>query len=103
MISEELYTFLKEWLDWAEGDVEDTTSPFDTSYGLCTNYYLWVEDVNGLGDGSGELNVLFDFNPYPFGEDAYETYSLTHTQHLCPKRLAWVKQQIKQYEENNND
>lgn len=100
MISENLYKFLKEWLEWAEEENKPISSPFEESYGLCTNYYLWRKSVSDRAGESEELKRLFNFDPYPFGEDEYVTYGNNYMQHFCPKRLAWVRQQIKQYEED---
>lgn len=42
-ISKELYTFFKEWLEWAEGGGKDH-EVFQTHVGLCSNLDWWHGD-----------------------------------------------------------
>ena len=102
MISKKLYTFLKEWLDWAE-DGAPIHEVFSRHLGLCSCYSNWSAEYQGSFMGSDELDKIFEGDEFPFGKDNYSNRYHDDTQHLCPKRLAWVKQQIKKYEENNND
>lgn len=87
-ISKELYTFFKEWLEWAESGGEG--SKFYNGVGLCSNStsYTVKEEIRGLFS-----------DHYPFGEDDYAVRRHNDTMHECPKRLAFVREQVKKYEE----
>lgn len=96
--SKELYTFFKEWLEWAE-DGGKEHGVFSAYAGLCSNLDWWSGD-RSMGS---ELYEVLDFvcgdGFYPFGEDDYSERANDATQHECPRRLAFVREQIKKYEE----
>lgn len=99
-ISKELYTFFKEWLEWADAGGKEH-NVFVTACGLCSNFNEWML-LRGR-DGCGEeLEILLDYTffdtIYPFGKAEYRITALNGTQHKCPKRLAFVREQIKKYE-----
>ena len=96
-ISKELYTFFKEWLEWAEGGGKDH-EVFQTYLGLCSNLDLWHGDNSMEGELCELLDATFGEYAYPFGYDEYVDMSCSETQYLCPKRLAFVREQISKYE-----
>lgn len=100
-ISEELYTFFKEWLAWAENDGEGSVV-FGTHAGLCSNIEWWCDnkELELVPDELTRLLVYsgLDVN-YPFGAEDYHRRLGNDTQHECPVRLAFVREQIKKYEE----
>lgn len=97
-ISKELYTFFKEWLEWAENGGKEH-DVFSAGAGLCSNLYWW----SGDDSMESELYEVLDFVCgdflYPFGHDDYSWRAVYDTQHECPERLAFVREQIKKYEE----
>ena len=96
-ISKELYTFFKEWLEWAEGDGKDH-AVFGAHTGLCSNLDWWHGDSSMEQELYELLDETFGEHTYPFGYDEYLDMSRSETQHLCPKRLAFVREQISKYE-----
>lgn len=98
-ISKELYTFFKEWLEWAEngGKGHDT---FVNSVGLCSNIDWYSnKELEFLPHELKRLLAYLDLDvSYPFGEEDYTHRQRNGTQHLCPKRLAFVREQIALYE-----
>lgn len=106
MISEQLYAFLKAWLNWAENGAEND-KPFIRSVGLCRSARNYAEDNFGniVGGIVGELISIWREEHldhcYPFGEDEYLASRLKNSQHKDPNRLAWVKSKIKEYEDLN--
>lgn len=103
-ISKELYTFFKEWLEWAEAG-GDEHGVFYKHEGLCSSLESWYDykwlaclyELSSLLEYSG-----LDIN-YPFGKEDYVRRLRNDTQHECPLRLAFVREQIKKYEEEVND
>lgn len=88
--SPELLAFYKSWLAWAENGAPDG-APHWRDDGLC----LLALASSGLRN---ELEWQFyeaglDYT-YPFGQVDYCQRSKAKTQHLCPKRLAWVRARI---------
>ena len=73
---------LKAWLAWAENGAPEG-EPYDRRFGLCSNLA-----------GGMELHLLFNRESFPFGHDDYRERLRKKTQHLCPLRLAWVRDQI---------
>lgn len=100
-ISKELYTLFKEWLEDA---TSDNPTDYVRNFGLCRNASFTSLDVYG------ELKVLFmhtlkgqeEFIEYPFGEQDYKERQRSHTMHLCPNRLTFVRKQIAKYEEDEH-
>ena len=84
----ELRQHLTDWYQWATGDAVDG-EPFSRSAGLCVNAPCEVRD---------ELKALLfaelGDHIVPFGRADYAIRSDNRTQHLCPKRLAWVASKI---------
>ena len=95
-ISKELYTFFKEWLEWAEGDGKDH-EVFRSYAGLCSNLDWWCGNSSMAEELYDLLYQTFGLYAYPFGEDEYSDRRVSETQHLCPKRLAFVREQISKY------
>ena len=93
-ISKELYTFFKEWLQNAE-----SKHPTDEikKYGLCAVVHMSCLDVSE--ELSSILREVCNKVAYPFscGKE-YAERRVNGTQHLCPKRLAFVREQIALYE-----
>ena len=106
MISEQLYAFLKAWLNWAENGAKNGY-PFGRSVGLCRSAVSYAGDNFGgiMGGLMGELMSIWEEEHldhcYPFGEEEYRASRLKNSQHKDPNRLAWVKSKIKEYEELN--
>lgn len=73
---------LKAWLAWAENGAP-AGEPYDRRFGLCLN----LKSVR-------ELHLLINYTIYPFGRADYYERNDAGTQHLCPLRLAWVRDQI---------
>lgn len=100
-ISKELYTFFKEWLEWAESGGKEH-DVFRNHSGLCSNIDWWCsnEELEFVPDEFTRLLMHsgLDIN-YPFGEEDYQYRLRNDTQHKCPERLAFVREQIKKYEE----
>lgn len=92
-MDKQVLAFLKEWLAWAEAGGLKKSS-FTRGDGLCVNAHNW---------GSGDLGDYFEYvifadESYPFGFDDYRDREESHTQHECPKRLAWVRNKIEELE-----
>ena len=91
MMSPELKSALKDWLDWVERGAPEG-EPYSRRYGLCSN-------LDRFDDVSDELSEVFRLqdldDTIPFGCD-YDIRSLSRTQHECPKRLAWVRKQLEE-------
>lgn len=99
-ISKELYTFFKEWLEWAENGGKDH-DVFVNHVGLCFNSDWWSSHrkLEFLLPELKRLLVHLGLDTsYPFGEEDYRHRRLNGTQHLCPKRLAFLREQIALYE-----
>lgn len=97
MISDELYTQLKEWL-------EDATSASPSwqvqSTGLCAymNSVDLVREMRAFWEEQG-FDPNFPFNPDTFGSASYYRESDRNACHLNPRRLAWVKERIAEYDQ----
>ncbi len=96
MISDELYTQLKEWL-------EDATSASPSwqvqSTGLCS----YMDDIDLVREMKAFWNEQgLDPNfPFPLtlvDSAGYFRESNSGTCHLNPRRLAWVRERIAEYE-----
>lgn len=95
-ISKELYTFFKEWLEWAESGKDHAV--FTPNIGLCYNLAWWGAYSVTEAELYELLYETFGDNVYPFGKDEYLDRQQSSTQHLCPKRLSFVREQIALYE-----
>ena len=84
-----LRAFLQDWLDWVDRGAPDW-GPYSCGSGLCSQANMEVRDVlkeSLMGD--------FGTSTYPFCTwEEYNTMNATHTQHLCPARLAWVRAKL---------
>ena len=89
-MSPELREFLTQWLEWATNGAPDR-EPFNRCLGLCSN--LFQESRASLDELQTLLWDEFEDCFSPFGP-GYTTAFLEGTQHLNPKRLAWVRKQL---------
>lgn len=87
-MSPQLKQFLSDWLAWAEGGAPEG-EPFNRAFGLCrsSRHYGVTEELTALFRAQGLNDAI------PFGPDYWDR-SWPGTQHLCPKRLAWVRKQL---------
>ena len=110
-ISEELYTFFKEWLVWATADSVVDTRNFSRDEGLCTaltNWSNWYghdvvlihSEFVSLLENSFKGNYQF---PFDKNFENYWGAKKKSVHHKNPKRLEFVCEQIKKYEEEGND
>jgi len=87
--------FLTEYLAEAK---TGTLKTFNPSAGLCYNIDLWLRKqaipIPARVRINVEFNSMFDFQTYPFGRSDYLRRHTSRTQHLCPKRIAWIEQQL---------
>jgi hypothetical protein len=91
-MSPDLIAFLKAWHDWATSGAPDG-EPFQRCFGLCTNCR------DNFGENAweslvGALEEEFGDSCDPFGYYDYSAREKARTQHLCPKRLAWVRERL---------
>ena len=88
-ISDELRAALQWWLDQAE-----SAEPHEgiTINGLCPVFLYHKEDVSD--ELKAVLREQFGYGRFPFGMSDYHARHCNGTQHLCPKRLAWVRAMI---------
>lgn len=93
MIGIELYSFLKGWYEWATNGASIESESFDRNHGLCKQPSMMV---------FRELVIALNFVTLPFDSDIYH-YLSDSNKHLNPKRLAWVKSKIEEYEFSNKD
>lgn len=95
-MSADLIAFLKAWYDWATSGAPDG-EPFHRRHGLCPNATVFCPGEALVGHLRKELtkNLVFGGRTEtPFGhQDYWERYD-NDTQHLCPKRLAWVRARL---------
>ena len=96
--------FLKDWLDWAKKGAPDDGF-YLAGWGLCSNLdtYLY-HHYDGYDDLHYDVVECFSGEmlggmAYPFGERSYSRRSCDDTQYKCPKRLKWVREKIKELEE----
>ena len=94
----ELRQFLTEWLQWAEDGAPEHPS-FDAKFGLCHNaeYFGALTSSRLSIDLEDEIFHLLGgrgSSPYPFGVEEYHQARIRSTQHLNPKRLTWVREQL---------
>lgn len=96
MISDELYTRLKEWL----ADATSTSPSWGVKQtGLCSymdNTDL-VWEMKAFWEEQG-LDPVFPFNSIVFYKDGYFEESDKAVCHLNPRRLAWVRERIAEYD-----
>lgn len=86
----ETVAFLKDWLAWVERGAPEG-EPYSRADGLCANAFHWSGDHRAL---YRDLRATFKADVHPFGQPDYLARMLADTQHECPKRLAWVREQI---------
>lgn len=93
-MSPDLIDFLKAWYEWATNGAPEG-KPFFRSVGLCSNVEEYFVEGPEIGTVEREIEAIFSGDEYPFGGPAdYETRRVKGTQHLCPKRLAWVRERL---------
>lgn len=101
-MSEQLREFLTAWLAWVYLGAPQYR-PFDRRDGLCASAQDWCR-ANGRSKRDGVMlrhevkNQLqrTGLDPYyPFGEQEYFHGVLLDNNHEDPKRLAWVRDQLK--------
>ena len=105
-ISKELYEFFKAYKRWVEEGTK-TSEIFSRRTGSCHNL-IYYQERKGLSPiVHSELRKLLDNefgkSMFPFGEDSYAVRSKERTQHLCPKRIAFVDKCIEAYESTGNE
>lgn len=93
-ISKELYTFFKEWLEYAESaNPPDYIKRYGLCNAVCMPYPQALEELCGI------FSKVYNEVDFPFSnKEGYTTRLCNETQHLCPKRLAFVREQIALYE-----
>lgn len=99
-----VYQFLKEWEAWRL-DGAPELEPFSRSVGLCGNLLNWSDDHDAVRELKNALRDNTE-GPYlfPFGAEDYYRRAEWGTQHLCPNRIKWVENFIREYEEaKSND
>lgn len=96
-----LLAFLKDWLAWAEAGLVDSPSPDGVHYscnvGLCSNSLNHPSFSAWYFSAESPVESEWDYC-FPFGESDYVWRNDDGTQHECPKRLAWVRNRIKELE-----
>lgn len=69
----------------------------------CAVIFRWWRRKQERPGCEEELEILLEHtfidSVYPFGEADYHTTARNCKQYKCPKRLAFVREQIKKYEE----
>lgn len=84
-ISDELRAALQWWLEQAESK---RPMPRVKVCGLCSALTYYKHELRAV------LRRQFGQTDYPFGQSDYHSRQGNGTQHLCPKRLAWVRAMI---------
>ena len=96
-MNEELKRFYRAYKAWLDSGAKDFV-PFSRHVGLCSSLEKWA-DMNGLSKLRNKLafGMQKQFEreglpiAYPFGPTEYYIGRKNSTQHLCPKRIAWVE------------
>jgi hypothetical protein len=91
-VSPELRKHLTDWLHWAENRAPEG-QPFSRAVGLCVNFHSFGRELGRELEHLLMLTAAGD-DEYPFGIADYREREWRRTQHLCPKRLAWVREQL---------
>lgn len=86
-VSPDLRSYLRQWHQWTL-DGAPQGAPFDRHHGLCEqtrNHAVYAE-----------LHEIFTakhfYNAFPFGgHEVYAEHYRAATQHLCQRRLSWVR------------
>lgn len=104
-----LLEFYKAWLEAAEAPDADSDEHFifRNGMGLCGNLEMWCDEYYDEEDV--EANAAYccmkeQFESiglssiYPFGEMEYNEAAYADTQHKNARRLAWVRNRIKDME-----
>jgi hypothetical protein len=108
MLNEHLTNFYKAYVMWLDAGAIVTTyqsgnKSFSRQFGLCANLVIWTEN-KGFDDSlCNALETALDMQfildgldgLYPFGgRRLYEAEYAARTQHLNPKRVAWVRGKV---------
>ncbi|QOI66481.1 hypothetical protein [Erwinia phage FBB1] len=103
--SELLTKFFKEWLEWAESENADLDEHehFSPYIGLCNSLHSYAgTNYEANKELSKELKVLFRNSGlcelYPWGENNYDDDRANLSMHKNPKRLEFVRSQLKDTE-----
>jgi hypothetical protein len=108
MLNAHLADFYKAYVAWLDaGAIVMTYQPgnkaFTREYGLCANLSIWTENKNfseqlcAALDTALEMQFILDGldKLYPFGDkQLYVRECEKRTQHLNPKRVAWVRGKV---------
>ena len=102
MISEKLYKFLKEWYSWATAAKVEDTFQFKKDTGLCSSLVAYsCHSVEMQLELISELENDFKGNyQFPFDKNFanYWQVKKSSSHYKNPKRVAWVKSKIEDYE-----
>lgn len=102
-----LKAFYNAYNDWVEQGAITTHSTFDRAEGLCFNLTKWarqqglpavelVDTLKGEFVSTGlDEEFPFDVTDYWGRSPTFVDARLAAAQHLNPKRMAWVKAQLK--------
>jgi hypothetical protein len=108
MLNAHLADFYKAYVAWLDtGAIVMTyltgNKSFTREYGLCANLVIWTKNkgfdeplCNAL-ENALDMQLILDGldRLYPFGgKQLYEKEYATRTQHLNPKRVAWVRGKV---------
>lgn len=85
----ELLLYLTEWRNWARAGGKPG-HVFQPTLGLCQNAGRWGRSYFF----EKAVWKLFQNEAHPFGAEDYLARMWEGSQHLCPKRLAWVDSAI---------
>lgn len=103
-MKDHLLEFLKSWLAWAEAGGQ---GPEYTQDGLCCQIGDFIRINKSVSDWEREdmevrLRHMLPMGMYPFNSLdalAYSKECCDEAVHLNPRRLAWVRQTIKELEQ----
>lgn len=101
--SNELTKFYQAYSDWLDAGAPHR-QPFWRNFGLCSS----INDVKNLNVSAhvlmDEMSTQFIFaglnRVHPFGQRIYMEEKAANEMHLNPRRIAWVKSQLNQGENN---
>lgn len=93
-----IHDFLQSWYNWATSGAPEN-DPFQRHMGLCGNLEIFEGIDHRNSTLQERLRYMFDIGCgdgfYPFGAPDYNKRMMDGTQHTCPVRLEWVKEQLK--------
>ncbi len=95
-LSDETLEYLRDWLAWVERGAPQNV-PYDRCQGLCANVCLYTAEPKTKRDIKDSLAGAFGMT-YPFGVAEYRKRLRASTQHLDPKRLAWMRSVLEEAE-----